>query len=382
MTSANEKQRIAQTSLLISALLSLTKFVLAILTGSLALLSEALHNGVDVLATFITLFAVKISDRPADDSHNYGHGKVENLSAFGESIILLMTAGWIGWRAVVQFETPKITTGLAGMIAIGILIISIFVDLWRTINLAYSAKKFSSQALLASSIHFGMDMISSCVVLTSLLIIYLSGGKVLWIDSLGAGLVALIMIYAAVRLGRRSIDALMDRAPAGLERQLQEAIRRVPGVCDVPRVRARQSGKASFVDATILVDPKVSLEEAHRIAASVEVATAEIDPNIDITVQVEPGEPAESPAQIVRGLAHGLELPVHAVHAHEINGKLYMSFHANLPAEMSVAKAHEIVTELEKRIRSRLPQIAEVSSHIEPSAEVAEPSEQDKTATI
>jgi len=358
----------------ISALLSLSKFILALLTGSLALLSEAIHNGVDVLATSITLLAVHISDRPADETHNYGHGKVENLSAFGESVILSLTAGWIGWNAVQRIENPEIAPGFAGMLAIGVLIVSIFVDLWRTINLASSAKKYSSQAILASSIHFGMDMISSCVVLASLLIIVLSHGKLLWVDSLGAGFVALIMIFAAIRLGRQAIDVLMDRAPVGLEQRLQEAIRRVPGVCDVPRVRARQAGKSSFVDATILVDPKASLEEAHRIADSVEVAVAEIDPNIDITVEVEPAEPGESLARIVRALAHNLELPVHAVRSHEINGKLYVSFHANLPADMSVAKAHEIVTELEKRIRLRVPQIADINSHIEPGAEAAAPS--------
>jgi cation diffusion facilitator family transporter len=362
----SEKQRIARISLLISTALSLSKLILALFTGSLALLSEALHNGVDVLATFITLTAVHISDLPPDDSHNYGHGKVENLSAFGESIILVMTAGWIGWRAVLGVENPQINTGIAGIIAIGILVVSIFVDLWRSIQLSSSAKKFSSQAIQASSIHFGMDMVSSCVVLTSLLIVYLSNGQHRWIDSLGAGLVALIMIFTAGRLGLKAIDVLMDRAPAGLEQKLQEAIRRVPGVCDVPRVRARQAGKSSFVDATILVDPKASLEEAHRIAISVEVAVAENDPNIDITVQIEPGPPGESPAQIVRTLAHSLELPVHAVRSHEINGRLYLSFHANLPAEMSVAQAHKIVTELEKRVRLRLPQIADISSHIEP----------------
>ncbi|MGC9259880.1 MAG: cation-efflux pump [Phycisphaerae bacterium] len=365
-----DKQHTAWVSLLASLTMTLLKLLMAVLTGSLAILSDALHNAVDVVATVITLIAVHISDRPADETHNYGHGKVENLSAFTESIILALTALWIFWRAIADLESPNILPVWPSIIAIGVLCLAMGVDIWRTFQLVRSAKKYGSEALRASSVHFRMDLISASVVLIALLISLLSAGRLWWMDDVGALAVAVLMVAAAVRLAVHAVDVLVDRAPAGVEQQLQDIIRRVPGVMDVPRIRVRQGGNRRFVDATIRVNPSASLEEGHRVATSVEMAASNEHPSIDMTVHVEPGDAEPSLAAIVRSLADAMNLSVHAVHAHTINQRVYLSFHAEFAAEITVADAHAKVSELEKRIRLRLPAVAEVSSHIEPASGV------------
>ncbi len=351
-----------------SLAMTLLKLLMAILTGSLAILSDALHNAVDVLATIITLIAVHISDRPADQTHNYGHGKVENLSAFAESIILALTALWIFWRALADFGRPHTLPVDPTIIAIVVLCAAIGVDIWRTIQLMRSAKKHGSEALRASSVHFRMDLISATVVLIALLASLLSHGRLAWMDNIGALAVAILMIGAAIRLALHSVDVLVDRAPEGMDTQLQDIIRRVPGVMDVSRIRVRQGGNRRFVDTTIRVNPTATLEEGHRIATSVELAASNEHPSIDITVHVEPGDAEPSIAAIVRGLAEAIGVAVHAVHAHTINQRVYLTFHAEFGADITVADAHGKVTELEKRIRMRLPQVAEIASHIEPAS--------------
>ncbi len=355
-----------------SLVMTILKLLMALLTGSLAILSDALHNAVDVLATIITLVAVHISDRPADQTHNYGHGKVENLSAFAESIILALTAFWILWRAILDFRHPHTLPTGPTIIAIAVLCAAIGVDIWRTLQLVRTAKKFGSEALRASSVHFRMDLISAAVVLIALLLSLLSHGRLAWMDNVGAVTVAILMIGSAIRLALHSVDVLVDRAPEGVDTQLQEIIRRVPGVMDVPRIRVRQGGNRRFVDTTIRVNPTATLEEGHRIATSVELAASNEHPSIDITVHVEPGDAEPSLAAIVRSLAEAMELAVHAVHAHTINERVYLSFHVEFGADITVANAHGKVTELEKRIRMRLPQVAEIASHIEPVSAGAE----------
>jgi cation diffusion facilitator family transporter len=365
---SKDKQHTAWISLMASLAMTLLKLLMAILTGSLAILSDALHNAVDVLATIITLIAVHISDRPADQTHNYGHGKVENLSAFAESIILALTALWIFWRALADFGRPHTLPVDPTIIAIVVLCAAIGVDIWRTIQLMRSAKKHGSEALRASSVHFRMDLISATVVLIALLASLLSHGRLAWMDNIGALAVAILMIGAAIRLALHSVDVLVDRAPEGMDTQLQDIIRRVPGVMDVSRIRVRQGGNRRFVDTTIRVNPTATLEEGHRIATSVELAASNEHPSIDITVHVEPGDAEPSIAAIVRGLAEAIGVAVHAVHAHTINQRVYLTFHAEFGADITVADAHGKVTELEKRIRMRLPQVAEIASHIEPAS--------------
>jgi len=353
-------------SLLAGIVISASKLVLGILIGSLALISDAIHSTADVVAAIITLIAVKVSDLPADATHNYGHGKIENLSAFGESLILILTAIGIGYASVVRLMEPRrLADWPAAYVAIALMVVVLFLTGYRAVRLVRSYATKRSSALRANLLHFTLDVVSAVVVLVSLILDQLT--HQLWVDPVGALLIALIIFFASLRLAKQSVDVLMDRAPAGLESQLQEAIRRVPGVSEVPRVRARQSGSQRFVDATIVVPANISLEESHRIATSVELAADAVDESIDVMVHVEPGPDYDDPSLAVRALAEGLKMSVHAINVQNIYGRLYLSFHVDVPANWAVADAHAKVSELESRIKARLPTIAEIHSHIEPT---------------
>lgn len=363
---ANEKQRLAIGSLVAGIVISVGKLVLGIVIGSLALISDAIHSTADVVAAVITLIAVRVSDLPADATHNYGHGKIENLSAFGESLILILTALGIGYAAVIRLMHPhRLFHTSAAYVAIALMAVVLIITTYRAIRLVRSYATKRSSALRANLLHFVLDVVSAVVVLVSLILDQLT--HQLWVDPVGALLIAVIILAAAMRLAKQSVDVLMDRAPAGLESQLQDAIRRVPGVSEVPRVRARQSGSQRFVDATIVVPAKISLEESHRIATSVELAADAVDESIDVMVHVEPGPGFDDPSSVVRSLAEGLKFSVHAINVQNIYGRLYLSFHVDVPANWTVADAHAKVSELESRIKARMPNVAEIHSHIEPA---------------
>ena len=367
----SEKHHVARSSAIASGVLTCLKLAIGLMTGSLALISEGIHSLLDFLVTLITWFSVKIADIPADEQHHYGHGKVENLSAFAEAILLLGTAGYISVHAIQRLTRHEATPAADDRwwIAIGVIVVSIFVDISRSMALRRVAKQFNSQALEADALHFSTELLSSLAVLASLLIYKLAGENFAWADPVAAIVVACIMLYTAGKLGKRAADVLVDRAPEGLERRLAATIRRVPGVCDVPRVRARQSGANTFVDATITVDRTLALSIGHQIADTVEHAVTESFHNLDIVVHVEPADTTGDEAAAIRDLASGMALRVHAIRVRSLNGQLYINFHTEVSPAMTVAEAHRLVTELEDRIRRRLPQVAEIDSHLEPSTD-------------
>jgi len=363
----SEKTNVARNSVIASGVLSLLKLSVGGLTGSLALISEGIHSSLDFFATLITWFSVQTAERPADETHHYGHGKIENLSAFAESILLLGTACFIVFEAVaklINLHEHKIENNFW---AIGAIVVSILVDFSRGMALRRAAKKFKSQALEADSLHFLVELLSSGMVLAGLLLVTFGGEKFLWADPAAAIAVAVVMLGLAGTLAKRSADILMDRAPEGLEREMQQMIRGIPGVHNVPRVRARQSGANTFVDATITVDPNMGLAGGHQIASTVELAVTERFANTDIIVHVEPAEAdGGDNTAAIRELASAMRLNIHAIRIREIEGRLYINFHLELPPDMPLSRAHELVTTLEQRIRLRLPMVAEIDSHLEP----------------
>jgi len=371
----SEKIQVARTSAIAGGTLALFKLAIGILTGSLALVSEGIHSTLDFVVTLGTWFSVKTADVPADREHHYGHGKVENLSAFAQAILLVATAFWILVEAYRHLTSEKveIDAGAGWYAAILVLGISIVVDLSRSRALGRAAKKFNSQALEADALHFGTELLSSGAVLLSLVVVKLGP----WIlpqvapqlskaDPLAAMFVAGIMLFTALRLGRRAADVLIDRAPEGVEDAVQKLIRGVAGVRDVSRVRARQSGSSTFVDATITVDPEIGLAAGHQISDNVELRVTEKFPNLDILVHVEPDAPNVDHMQVIRDAALEMKIALHALRIRDFDGHLYINFHAEFPPEMTLAAAHQRVTELEETIRKRIPSVAEIESHLEP----------------
>lgn len=369
----SEKVQVARTSAIAGGTLALCKILAGALSGSLALVSEGIHSTLDFLVTLVTLFSVTHGDIPADQEHHYGHGKIENLTAFAESLMLVATAIWIYTEAydhlIHHDPTHAVHLNAEWYVAASVVSVSLVVDFWRSRALSRAAKKFKSQALEADALHFGTELLSTASVLVGLLLLKL-GGPAFWIaDPIAATFVATIMIITAVRLARRSADVLIDRAPLGVEEETQALIRGVAGVHGVTRIRARQSGASTFVDATITVDPGIALSAGHEIADNVELRVTEKFPNLDILVHVEPAPPADDPAHMIRQTAQEMNISVHAIRIRELHGHLYINFHAVFPPDMTLAAAHLRITDLEERLRQRLHGVAEIISHMEPEEE-------------
>jgi cation diffusion facilitator family transporter len=288
----SEKQSAALSSLVAAIGLTAFKIVVGLLTGSLGILAEAAHSALDLAAAVMTLLAVRISARPPDRTHLYGHGKVENLSALCETLLLIATCAWIVWEALRRLLYHRVDVEVT-IWSFAVMATSIVVDASRSRVLARAAKKYNSQALEADALHFQTDIWSSLVVIAGLLAVKLSE----WFPSLAflregdavAALgVSVVVVWISVRLGRRTIDALLDTAPAGMEQRIATAVEAVPGVRDCHQVRVRYSGPVLFVDLHVLVDGGQTLTQAHDLTEHIENTIHQIVPSADVTVHPEP----------------------------------------------------------------------------------------------
>ncbi len=287
-----EKQRAAGSSVLAALALVSMKVVVGVMTGSLGILAEAAHSGLDLVAAAVTFFAVRASSRPADREHRYGHGKVENLSAMVETLLLLLTCIWIGQEAVKRLVTGKVDVEVTIWSFI-VMAISIIVDVSRSRMLHRVAKKYNSQALEADALHFSTDIWSSAVVIFGLACVGLSGilpnaGFLHYADAVAALVVAVIVIQISWQLGIRTVAALLDAAPEGLEEKVIAVAEQVPGVVNCHHVRVRSSGPQVFVDLHVILEGGISLREAHHTTELIEKAIHEISPGADVTVHPEP----------------------------------------------------------------------------------------------
>jgi len=291
---ANEKHNVAFTSLLAAVLLTTTKIVVGVATRSLGILSEAAHSALDLVAAAMTMYAVKVSAKPADEDHPYGHGKVESLSALFEGILLLITCFWIIKEAVIRLFFHEVPVE-ANLWSFGVILLSILVDIGRSRALAKAATKFKSQALEADALHFSTDVWSSTVVLFGLFLVLLSRKlHTPWLvkaDALAALCVAGIVVWVSVQLCRKTINDLLDAVPADLVSNAKALVMAIPGVENAPRIRMRRTGGEWFSDVVVLVQTGMSAEEAHRVADEVETSLATLMPGGDVVVHVEPGEP-------------------------------------------------------------------------------------------
>ena len=371
---AHEKRAAALSSVLAAIFLTALKLVVGLLTGSLGILAEAAHSGLDLVAALVTFFAVRLSDRPPDEGHLYGHGKVENLSALVETLLLLLTCVWIFYEAIQRlfFETVEVEPSLW---AFGVMFVSIAVDVSRSRVLYAAARKHNSQAWEADALHFSTDIWSSAVVIVGLALVWLSerlGPQWRWLyqaDAVAAMIVALIVIYVSLQLGRRAVAALLDEAPPGLVEQVASEARQVPGVEGTGAVRVRQAGAATFVDLTVAVGHSATLEEAHRIATAVERRIGRLVGRGDVVVHVDPQRAeGESLPQTASAVAARLGLRVHNVHVHDVRGRYYLDLDVEVPPEWNLAQAHQEASRLEEALLQEMPHLHQVQTHIEPRA--------------
>lgn len=287
-----EKKSAALSSVIAAVGLVTLKLIAGFLTGSLGILAEAVHSGLDLVAAAMTFFAVRISGKPADRQHLYGHGKVENLSALFETLLLLGTCVWIIYEAIHRLFFHNIEIE-ATYWAFAVMGISIIVDVSRSRMLYRVARKHKSQALEADALHFSTDIWSSAVVILGLVCVKIGSWmpNISWLknaDAVAAIFVAFIVVYVSIRLGKRTIEELIDSAPPGMVEKIKNTVESFPEVNDCHRVRIRRSGAQFFIDIHITIDGGQSLSDAHKLTEKVEASIHEMLPESDVTVHPEP----------------------------------------------------------------------------------------------
>ncbi len=279
-----EKKSVALLSVMAALIITLFKIIVGIMTGSLGVISEALHSALDLVAAGITYLAVNISDKPADAEHHYGHGKIENYSALIETLLLFITSSWIIYEAIRRLITNEVEIEVS-VWAFIVIISSIIVDISRSRALKKVAVKHNSQALEADALHFSTDIWSSTVVLIGLIG---ASFNFFYADAIAGFAVAIIVMGVSYRLGKRSFDALIDRAPEGLYEKIYNIVNRIPDVIESHDIKIRESGPYKFVDINIHVKNNLSITEAHDISHNVEKEITKEIKNITVMVHTEP----------------------------------------------------------------------------------------------
>jgi cation diffusion facilitator family transporter len=366
-----EKNRVALVSVLAALLLTGTKIAVGVWTGSLGILAEALHSGLDLAAALVTLWAVRVSSRPADVEHSYGHGKIENLSALFETLLLLGTSAWIIKEGVERLFFRAQVHVDANLWSFVVVILSIAVDYSRSRALMRIAKKYESQALEADALHFATDIWSSLVVLFGLLGVLVAHQlDVAWLakaDAVAALGVALVVVLVSVRLGKKTIDDLLDTVPADMAARITGAAK-VEGVREVRHVRVRRSGPEIFVDLALVVDRSESLQRSHDIACTAESAIKGEFPRADIVVHVEPAEGnGEDLLVAARRVATAHHAYAHNLLIYEEESHLVLELHLEMDANLPLLAGHEKAGAIEAELRRSNPRLARTVTHIEPA---------------
>ena len=360
-----EKNRVALTSVFAAIVLTSMKLGIGLWTGSLGILSEAAHSGLDFLAAAITYLAVRLADRPPDKEHHFGHGKIENFSALIETLLLFITCGWILYEAYHRLFIggEKVDVNVWSFV---IMAISIVIDFTRSRALLRVAKKYDSQALEADAIHFSSDIYSSAVVIIGLFCVMAGFPEG---DAIAASVVAMIVIWISYRLGKRTVDMLLDRVPDGLQEKVEAGIASVDGVREIRSVRIRQAGARMFIDTSIGIHRLATFDQSHSIMDAVENRLAELFPRADVVVHAEPviGD-NEEVREAVMWLVQQAGLSAHNILVLSTNDTYHVELDIEYPAGTSFGRAHELASQVEASILAQVPQVRDVAVHLEEEA--------------
>jgi cation diffusion facilitator family transporter len=375
-----EKRSVAGNSVVAAFAITFLKVIVGLSTGSLGILSEAAHSGLDLVSASITLFSVRVSDKPADAEHQYGHGKVENFSAFLQAALLLFTCIWIVREAIGRlfFHHVEIEPGVAAFL---VMFFSMAADLWRSRALRRIANKYDSQALEADALHFSTDVWSSGVVVIGLTLVMLGRFYgISWLrnaDPVAALFVAGVVVYVSSRLGRRTVDALLDAAPTGVRTKIVTAVSKVDGLLEVDRVRIRKAGNRYFADLSIGLARNLTFQRSEQVAGSVTAAVQDILPGADVIVRSVPlAGHAENIFDRIRAVATRNNFNVHDVSVQHVRGRLHVEQHLELDESLRLKEAHDRVTMLESEIKSDVPEISSILTHIESEPATIETSDE------
>ncbi len=360
----HRKENVALSSVIASFLLAAMKLVVGIVTGSIGIISEAAHSGLDFGAVSLTYFAVRVSDKPADREHQYGHTKVESIAALIQSGVLLLTSGWIIYAASQRLLLPGTSEVRVAWYAVVVLVISMVVDFSRSRMLKKVARETRSQALEAEALHFSSDILSSAVVLVGL--IFVAAG-IVWADAVAGIVVALLIAYASLRLGKKTVDVLIDAAPEGLTDQIALITGAVDGVIKIEKIRVKPAGPFAFVEMSLDVSRTLSLENVQSICSSIEEKVRELLPVADITINTKPiALDCETIAERVHLIGVNHNLHVHNISSNIAEDKKIISFDVEVEHNLTIKEAHEVVSTLEQEIRREFDGNLDISVHIDP----------------
>jgi cation diffusion facilitator family transporter len=357
------KQRVAAISIVASASMAALKFAVGVAIGSLALISDALHSLTDLIATVVTWIVVRFSDKPADTEHHYGHGKMESLSALGVIALLYVLAGGI---VVEAFSRLRVGTAPSSItfVPFVVLLVDMAVNFWRARALQKTARETKSQALAADALHFASDVYGSIAVMIGLA---LSAYGYRWGDAVAAIGVALFICVLGLKLGRSTVETLMDQAPEGAAEKAEAAIRAIPGVIDVERLRLRLVGPTHFVDASVQVPRTLPIDRLEHIKRQAQAAVDAVLHDADLTFTAVPvARDNETIRERIMVIARNSGLAIHHVTVHDLGGRLTVGIDLEVDGDMPLGAAHEVTHTLEQAIRSDFGADVEVDTHIEP----------------
>ncbi len=366
---SREKQAVSRNSMIAAAVMTLMKLVVGVLSGSLAVLSDAAHSGLDLICAGLTFVSVRMSDRPADEDHTYGHGKFENLSSFAEAGLMGVSCAWIIFEAMSRiikgdFELHHSIWPL--LVVVG----SICIDFWRSRKLLAVAKKTGSPALATDAAHFASDIWASAAVLIGLGIAWI-GDKVgmTWLryaDPVAAVVVSLLILRMTIHLGKEAVKVLTDEIPAETRRQIVHDVEAIDGVTSVVQARVRRAGADYFADLTIALPRRSTFAHSGRMVDAAREAVHRTLPTADVVIHTMPAESrADSIFDRVRSLAAHNNVSVHEVSVQSVHGRLQVEQHMELDEEMTLLEAHDFVTDVEGQILHEVPEIDSILTHIE-----------------
>ena len=369
MESSALKRRVALKSMLAATCMTALKLAAGLISGSLGVLSDAAHSGLDLAGAGITLFSVRVSDKPADEDHTYGHGKVENLSAFFEAGLMAISCAWIIWAAIqrILHNSLELRYSLWPVI---VLLTSIGVDFWRSRELRRVAEQTGSPALATDAFHFASDIWASLAVLAGLLATWVGVafdvGWLRYADPVAAIFVSLMIIRVTTQLTTEAVGVLMDQIPAETRLRVILEAERVPGVLAVEQARVRRSGPNYFADLTLALPRSYTFEHTGELVRAATEAVHRALPTADVVIHTVPRQArAESIFDRVRAVAARNNVAVHDLSVQSLHGKLHVELHVELDEKMKLIEAHGFVSSLEAEIMRETPEIDSILTHIE-----------------
>jgi cation diffusion facilitator family transporter len=372
---------VARHSMAAAAAMTLLKVAAGLLSGSLGVLSDAAHSGLDLVGAALTYFSVHVSDKPADEDHTYGHGKIENLSAFSEAGLMALSCAWIIWEAVqrIFYHPVEVHHSLWPVL---VLVASIGVDIWRSRQLRAVAVRTGSPALATDAFHFASDIWATSAVLAGLGVSWAGErfqiAPLHYADPLAAVVVSLMILRMTVRVGHEAVAALVDEIPAETSRRLVREVERVDGVLAVERARVRRAGAGYFADVTLALPRRFTFEHTDELVKAATAAVQRALPGADVVIHTIPRETkAESIFDRVRAVAARNNVSVHELSIQTHHGRLQVELHVELEEHLTLREAHGFVTVLEAEILRNVPEVDSVLTHIESEPATIERSEEE-----